>query len=221
MTLQLDWPLASIEPKQADDTEVHTSNNQVLATCRSCKARLALVTPETSSVTLFKWQVKITTTDSVAATQGSREDMPSVAHCVSAMLLATLSRTGCSKSILMPIKTSHQVSSSRNGHPEDKLLHIWLFNPNITYSSSVAARMGDEAGGDRPQAAVKVLYRFVAEEEADKLLHSMTLDTQDISLPVDAIESVAELLRHSNSFLPPGERVFKEWTVGLVSRWQQ
>lgn len=216
----LDWPLASTEPKQADATEVSTSNNQVLATCRSCKARLALVTPETSSVTLFKWQVNIATADSVATTQGTRQEVPSVAHCISAMLLATLSRTGCSKSILMPINTSHPVSLSRTGYPGTKLLHIWLFNPNITYSSSVATRMG-ATGSDRPQTAVKVLFRFVDEEEADKLLHSMTSDTQDISLPVDAIETMTELLGRSNDFLPPSERVFKEWTVGLVSRWQQ
>lgn len=103
----------------------------------------------------------------------------------------------------IPKSTRHIQSKS--------LLNIWVFNGNITFSSTEEA--------NSPVKAVKVLYRFVSQEEADKTLESMTSDAQDIALPADAINGVVAILAKSNSLIPESDRHFKEWTVGLIEKW--
>ena len=98
-----------------------------------------------------------------------------------------------------------------NGGQTESLLNIWVFNSNITFSSTEEPRS--------PVNAVKVLYRLVAREEANKMMDSMTSDVQDISLPTDAIKRVTSLLEASNALLPKSDRHFKEWTVGLIEKW--
>lgn len=49
---------------------------------------------------------------------------------------------------------------------------------------------------------------------------SMTSEVQDISLPTSATESLKHLLAESNGWLPEGDRKFKEWTVGLLEKWE-
>lgn len=62
---------------------------------------------------------------------------------------------------------------------------------------------------------------MVSQTEADKLLDSMTSDVQDINLPADAISEVLDTLNRSNGFLPPSNRLFKEWKVGLLEKWDE
>ncbi|KAI0904708.1 ubiquitin-conjugating enzyme E2-binding protein [Ustulina deusta] len=178
--------------------------------CTSCKTQLGVRSDETSSVSIFKWQV-------VAKQQNRNipESYPNLAQCVSAMLLATMARSGCSKSVLLPIKaqTSLSLDSSK---PEDSnqvqdLLNIWVFNTNITFSSTEAPAS--------PTNAAKVFYRIVSQEEADKMVESITSDVQDISLPSEAIARIAGLLQKSNCFVPESDRKFKQWTVGLLEKW--
>ncbi|RYP65523.1 hypothetical protein DL771_008280 [Monosporascus sp. 5C6A] len=91
------------------------------------------------------------------------------------------------------------------------VLNIWVFNGNITFSSTEEPKS--------PLSAVKVLYRLVSEEEANKMLESMTSDVQDIALPADAIDAVTGVLGKSNNLLPESDRHFREWTVGLLEKW--
>lgn len=91
------------------------------------------------------------------------------------------------------------------------LLNIWVFNTNITFSSTEAPAS--------PTNAAKVFYRIVSQEEADKMVESITSDVQDISLPSEAIARIAGLLQKSNCFVPESDRKFKQWTVGLLEKW--
>lgn len=159
------------------------------------------------SVSIFKWQVLV---------QQQKRNIaglsPSLAQCASAMLLATMARSGCSKSIFLPIKgVSPDGSKSEGPGRVYDLLNIWVFNANITFSSTEAPTS--------PINAVKVFYRTVSPEEADKLLESMTSDVQDIPLPSEAITTISELLNRSNAFVPEGDRRFQDWTVGLLEKW--
>jgi hypothetical protein len=72
-----------------------------------------------------------------------------------------------------------------------------------------------------PVSAVKVLYRMVSQGEADEMIESMTSDVQEITLPATAVQGVAELLVRSNTFLPANDQKFKEWTVGLLEKWNE
>ncbi|KAI1490600.1 ubiquitin-conjugating enzyme E2-binding protein [Biscogniauxia mediterranea] len=180
------------------------SHNQVIF-CSSCKSQLGMWNNQISSVSLFKWQVSVDRRHG----EGSAVD-PSLSHCISALLLATMARSGCSKSIIIPARSEDELVSNRPAS-EKSLLNIWVFNGNITYSSTEEARS--------PINAVKVLYRMVSQDEADKMLDAMTSDVQDISLPTKAIEMLIELLDKSNGNIPLGERKFKDWGVGLLEKW--
>ncbi|KAI0815560.1 ubiquitin-conjugating enzyme E2-binding protein [Xylaria sp. FL0064] len=178
--------------------------------CTSCKTQLGVPNDDASSVSLFKWQVVVKQQE-----HSIPESYPNLAQCVSAMLLATMARSGCSKSVLLPIKaqpsSSLVGSKSGDGNQVQDILNIWVFNANITFSSTEAP--------SSPTNATKVFYRTVSQEQADKMLESMTSDVQDISLPYEAITTIAGLLEKSNSFIPESDRKFREWTVGLLERW--
>jgi len=170
--------------------------------CSSCKKEIGIRNDDGSSISLFKWQVSVKEQN-----QGTPEPSPSLAQCVCAILLATVARSGCSKSILVPIK----VRGSQKSSKLPGLLNIWVFNANITFSSTESS----------PQSvnAVKVFYRTVTQEEADKMLDSMTSNVQDIALPSEAIAAIAEILHTSNGLVPESDRKFQEWAVGLLERW--
>ncbi|KAI0125806.1 ubiquitin-conjugating enzyme E2-binding protein [Xylariales sp. AK1849] len=146
--------------------------------CTNCSSELGVLNEETSSVTLFKWQITVDN-----QVRPSRPSQPSLANCVSSMLMSTVARSGCSKSIIMPVSSPESSQSSIS--------------------------------------AVKVLYRTVSREEADKMMEPMTSDVQEIRLPKPAVEGVAELLEQSNRFLPESDREFMEWTVGLLRKWKR
>lgn len=173
--------------------------------CASCKTQVGVRNDQASSASIFKWQVLVQRRN-----RNVSELPPSLAQCVSAMLIATMGRSGCSKSVLLPTKTHADVKSEGIGAVDD-LLHIWVFNANITFSSTEASTS--------PTSAIKVFYRTIKREEADKMLDSMTSDVQDLSLPPEAISTIAKLLNDSNGFIPEADRKFKEWTVGLVEKW--
>ncbi|GAP86314.2 putative ubiquitin-conjugating enzyme E2C-binding [Rosellinia necatrix] len=178
--------------------------------CTSCKTQLGVQNAQASSVSIFKWQVIVQQRN-----RNISKPSPNVAQCVSAMLLATMARSGCSKSIMLPMKVrpglSVAGSKTENQGQVQGLLNIWLFNANITFSSTEACTS--------PTNAVKVLYRTINQEEADKMQESITSDVQDVSLPAEGITAIIGLLSRSNGFIPESDRKFKEWTVGLLEKW--
>ena len=195
----------------APDSDAVRSTEKTLASCSACNTLIGISNDTASSVSLFKWRVSIDQQGT-----GSHVFEPSLAQCVSAILVATVARSGCSKSILLPIETT-QTNSAKNIPTSDSdvqneyLLNIWVFNPNITFSSTEEVRSAF--------SAIKVLYRLVTRQEANKMMDSMTSDVQDISLPADAIKGITSILATSNSLLPESDRHFKEWTVGLIEKW--
>lgn len=67
---------------------------------------------------------------------------------------------------------------------------------------------------------MKLLYRMVSKEEADKMLEDVNSDVQEAHLPEEAIEEVRRVLEESGKLLPVAESRYKEWTVGLLGRWE-
>lgn len=166
--------------------------------CSGCRSHIGFFNVAISSVVLLKWQLSCQTT--------TPSPPPTSTECLAATLLATLSRSGSSKSVVVPT-----FSNQGNSIDESPALHLWILNGNITYASS-------EREGSR--AAVKLLFREIPQSEADTMLESMTSDVQEVNLPTADIVAAAQVLRQSNQLLPPGERVFKEWSVGLLDKWR-
>lgn len=90
-------------------------------------------------------------------------------------------------------------------------MQLWILNKSIVYTSKTQ---------QMPTMAVKLLYKVVDPEEARSLLESVTSDVREFSLPGEEIKCVAQTLETSSAMLPVNERFFKDWTVGLLERWQ-
>ncbi|KAI0900013.1 ubiquitin-conjugating enzyme E2-binding protein [Annulohypoxylon nitens] len=205
------------EPPKEPEGQVETSRNGVSqfpsieslpVSCNACKTQLGVLNDQDSSISLFKWEVHVN-----EQIQRDIDSSPTLSHCISAMLLATMARSGCSKSIILPMRSQGQLvqSTSEEDRKTPSLLNIWVFNSNITFSSTKEARS--------PIKAVKVFYRMVSQDEADKLLDSMISDVQDITLPADTTKKVVDILISSNSLSPPKDGQLKGWKVGLLAKW--
>ncbi|KAK2055514.1 hypothetical protein LY76DRAFT_628271 [Colletotrichum caudatum] len=177
------------------------------AFCAGCSAHVGFFNVAIASVVLLKWQVSCQTAFSSSAAAAAAA-APTSSECLAAALTATLSRSGSSKSVVVP--TFPSSSSS----PSSPALHLWILNSHIVYASS-------SRRGGAPRSAIKLLYREIAQEEADAMLESMTSDVQEVNLPSAAIAAAAEELRASSGLLPPGERALKEWNVGLLDKWEK
>ncbi|KAK8087969.1 HECT-type E3 ubiquitin transferase [Apiospora hydei] len=204
--------LESTESK-ASNGSTRLVNQGTPLSCSNCQCEIGVSHQDQTSVTLFKWAISIQSPTS-SSTSSSPTLQPSLSQCVSAMLLATLSRSACSKTVIIPSTTTTSTSSNAPAGEEQQLLHIWLFNQDITFTST------KQRPEQRPVSAVKVFYRFVNQAEADKLVESMTSDVQDITLPAAAAAQLREELEMSNGYLPSPARNFNQWKIGLLEKWK-
>ncbi|TEA13840.1 Uncharacterized protein C8034_v004063 [Colletotrichum sidae] len=166
--------------------------------CKSCESHVGFFNVAIASVVLLKWRVSCRTTEPSSP--------PSSPDCLAATLAATLSRSGSSKSAVVP-----SFSPPGGEGASAPSLHLWILNGNITYAST--ERRG-------PRVAIKVLFREIAQREADAMLESLTSDVQEVNFPAGDIGTAVQVLRASNGLLPRSERVFQGWNVGLLDKWQ-
>ncbi|KAK4212969.1 ubiquitin-conjugating enzyme E2-binding protein [Rhypophila decipiens] len=181
-----------------DSSEVKSLN----VFCSSCQTQVGFYNFRTTAVTLLKWQVLL------ESQSGAK---PGVSQSLSATLLATKARSGSSKSLIIPMPET--IVDPTDKPSPDTVIHVWVFNPNIVYSSS-AAPEADAQG----TPAIKLLYKLIPCEESEQMLETITCDAQEINLPSAAVAEVIRLLTESNLLLPAPERAFKEWKVALLSK---
>ncbi|KAL1889562.1 E3 ubiquitin-protein ligase E3D [Sporothrix stenoceras] len=180
--------------------------------CASCRAQIGYFTlRRQQSVHLFKWQVDLRLGQTSAPEKVQAK--PTIADCVAATLVATIQRTGSSKSLVLPIYELEELSSEESA---EKVLQVWVLNSNIVYSAS--GRLTDSSS-QRPARAIKLLYKYIPRKEADAILDNLNSDVQEINLPRETIGAVTELLGTSTQLLPARDRNFKGWKIGLLERW--
>ncbi|KAK1639204.1 ubiquitin-conjugating enzyme E2-binding protein [Colletotrichum phormii] len=188
--------------------------------CSACASHLGFFNVAISSVVLLKWQVSCQTTTShpatAAAAAAAAAALPTSSDCLAATLIATLSRSGSSKTVVVPAFQSTQNLASSGDGGVVPALHLWILNSNITYASSSSSSSHQRT----KRAAIKLLYKEISQDEADTMLESMTCDVQEVNLPLPAIVAAAEGLKRSSEVLPPGERMFKGWNVGMLDKWE-
>ncbi|KAM7196088.1 Ubiquitin-conjugating enzyme E2-binding protein [Rhypophila sp. PSN 637] len=181
-----------------DSSEVKSLN----VFCSSCHTQVGFYNFRTTAVTLLKWQVLL---------ESKSGAEPGVSQSLSATLLSTKARSGSSKSLIIPMPET--IVDPIDKPSMDTVIHTWVFNPNIVYSSS-AAPEADAQG----TPAIKLLYKLIPREEAEQMLETITCDAQEINLPSAAVTEVIRLLNESNLLFPGPERAFKEWKVALLSK---
>ncbi|KAK0392565.1 hypothetical protein NLU13_2060 [Sarocladium strictum] len=168
--------------------------------CKTCSAEVGVLNASTQAVSLFKWSVGCDT-----AVPGPA---PDIAECLAATLTATISRSGSAKSVIAP----HLNGSRTEQLGSSGSLYLWILNPNVVYA---ATKSGQNVG----TSAMKVLFRTLSVQEGNDIVDAMNSDVQELTLPTTSIQAVTRALETSNRLLPTRERVFQEWHVGLLHRW--
>lgn len=120
---------------------------------------------------------------------------------ISARLLSILESSGARK----VVAHSEDGSTTAQGG-----LLLWLFNPDIQYSSSRLA--------EPVVRAMKIFFREI--EEPKMVLDEHQASVEDLQLDAASYKRLKEVLHGSNELLPPIARTFKEWTIGLLDRYE-
>ncbi|TLD28164.1 hypothetical protein PspLS_03983 [Pyricularia sp. CBS 133598] len=173
--------------------------------CAECHIKIGHFSIISPAVMIYKWQLLVDNG------RNKSDNPPSVVQCLAASLLANVARSGSSKSLIIPMKgllSGDDQDTKKRG----RALHTWILNSTISYTSTL--------GNTTKTPAIKLLFRVISEEEADKMLESFSSDVQDISVPEEALECVVDALEHSNKIIPASDRTFQGWTVGLSDRWE-
>jgi ubiquitin-protein ligase E3 D len=88
---------------------------------------------------------------------------------------------------------------------------VWVFNPDIHYSSSRRS--------EPVVRALKIFYQMT--EDAHMLLDEHQASLEDLPLPASIFESFKSALTQSTDLLPPSARKFQDWTIGMIDRYQR
>ena len=159
--------------------------------CRNCNDCIGNKTAE-GDLQLQKWSVQLK--DPVQ----KRWTIHTVPEVIHAHLLSTIESQGIRKFLAY---------SSNAEDPSEGLL-IWVFTPEIVYSSSTL--------GKEPRRAMKVLYQVIA--EPSKILETQDMKLEGIGLPVEALDLLHVALRTSSDILPESARKIQGWNVALLDR---
>lgn len=90
-------------------------------------------------------------------------------------------------------------------------LLLWIFNPDIYYSSSKR--------GPTAHRAMKVFYKTLL--DPGKFLDADCNTYEELLVPREDFVDFIRTLRESSSILPQSARKFQDWDVGLLDRWEK
>lgn len=96
-------------------------------------------------------------------------------------------------------------------------VQLWVFNPDFRYSSSSAEHTVSS------QRAMKVLFQEIGDVDGilNPGLGSSSLSLEEVRVPESAYEAVERDLKARNEMLPASARVFREWRVGALHRFER
>ncbi|KAK2812034.1 hypothetical protein FQN50_001743 [Emmonsiellopsis sp. PD_5] len=139
---------------------------------------------------------------------------------VGTQLLELVERIGARRFVIHSAEYRSADSEQRNSG-----ILLWVFNPDMRYSSSSSTRSpGDGDGVVTAQRAMKVFYQAVPDIQAmlnpERGLPSLAA-LEELSLPESIYDSMKLALERSNTMLPAPARRFAEWQVGLLSRYEE
>jgi hypothetical protein len=178
----------------AQAPKLDTSKTSPILKCKRCSSVLGERDTSLNAIKLFKPRLTI---------QCDYPNSPIESHdatvFINAQLLLSISSLATRKFIL------HTNTPSSPG------LHIWVFNPDIHYSSS--------ATGPTAHRATKVFYKPITHPQALLDLHPTTLE--ELILPESILDEFTSSLIASTAILPESARSFQEWSVGLLGRYER
>ncbi|OJJ48202.1 hypothetical protein ASPZODRAFT_2123445 [Penicilliopsis zonata CBS 506.65] len=169
--------------------------------CGKCSSIIGTEDPVAQGWRLFKTHISVVTKDEDGSLQWRAYPTETI---VAAQLLELVERESARRFVV------------HCGQGPGLLL--WTFNPDLRYSSS---------GRDRSiaaQRAMKVLFQQIS--DVDTLLYPETgkatpLALDELRLPTKTYTDLCAALAKTNTMLPMSARLFQDWTVGLLDRFER
>ncbi|RAH54200.1 hypothetical protein BO85DRAFT_379789 [Aspergillus piperis CBS 112811] len=180
-----------------------------ILTCKSCTTQLGLPDPIANGYRLFKTSLSANT-PSTSSSQHNHPEESWESHPPETILTAQL--------LELIERESYRRFVIHCGAKEGLL--IWPFNPSLRYSTTSASH------STAAQLAMKVFYQHI--DNVEEVLHpevgkgSQSLAIEEVRLPgEEAYRELVGVLEERNGMLPASARVFREWRVGLLWRFER
>ncbi|ERF71020.1 hypothetical protein EPUS_03300 [Endocarpon pusillum Z07020] len=171
--------------------DVQTHNSELH--CATCKALLGAIDVSAEGWRLYKSSLSLRP----SPTAEWQSFPPEI--FISSQLLSLIGSSAARKFIIHP-------------HDDTKQgLLIWVFNPDMRYSSSRRSEL--------VVRALKIFYQNA--EDPQKLLDEHQASFEELPLPASVFDSLKNVLIESTEFLPPSARKFQDWTIGLIDRYER
>ncbi|KAI9753864.1 MAG: hypothetical protein M1815_005962 [Lichina confinis] len=198
---------------------------QPLLQCETCHAEVGYFDDRASGWRLYAWN--LSGRISTEKTEDLTIPWP-IATSFSAYILAQVDSHGMSKFLI------HSSSGSDAGSSSDGLL-LWVFNPDMYYSSSPSSSSSSSFSSSPqssssspssssldadqgPRRAMKVLYRRISDAAQRVQQEGLLADCDKIRLPSSTIARLLEALEKTGRVLPTSARRFQMWHVALLER---
>lgn len=163
--------------------------------CGNCQSILGSYDASANGVRLLKSAITIH--------RKGNEERYDLQLWIAAQLLGIVESTGARKFIVR----DQAVSA-----PPEQALMLWLFTPDLTFSSS--ARSGDR---NDPSRAMKVFWTLT--DEPEHVLATQSASFEEVLLPAEHFASLKGTLDANGQLLPVDARSFGHWSVSLLLRF--
>ncbi|KAJ9615395.1 hypothetical protein H2200_001470 [Cladophialophora chaetospira] len=190
--------LAPQDCTNIEETEEFSRAGIVGLQCGSCKTRLGSKVEGEESYRIYKSRL------AVALEPGQDSEQYSAAIFLAAQLLSLIENSATRKVVV------HTGSPGEPESEEDGLL-LWIFNPDIYYSSSKR--------GPTAYRAMKVFYQSLSGPE--RFLDGHGSSHEELLVPKEDFVDFRNTLEQSTDILPDSARSFQDWHVGLLDRWEK
>ncbi|GKZ22100.1 hypothetical protein AbraCBS73388_008037 [Aspergillus brasiliensis] len=200
----------SIPTQQNPKTGTDTEPEPEIIICTTCTTQLGLPDPIANGYRLFKTSLSANHSPTQDSEETETETATWESHPLETVLTAQL--------LELIERESYRRFVIHCGK-KDGLL-IWPFNPSLRYSTSSASH------STAAQLAMKVFYQHL--DNVEEVLHpeagkgNQSLAIEEVRLPgVELYRELVGVLEERNAMLPASARVFREWRVGLLWRFER
>ncbi|KAL8772338.1 MAG: hypothetical protein Q9209_002550 [Squamulea sp. 1 TL-2023] len=173
-----------------DPVTLKNGSRHHVINCASCRHPVGVAVD--TDVRIYKWNIRLRSNSCIAWEEYSAQKL------ISAQLLAMIESQGIQKFVL-----HGQVGEDNIGG-----LLIWIFTPNMYFSSTSAPQS--------PKEVMKIYYKIV--QYPEELLAEQSLKMDELQLPNEVLRTLHSEIKSSTQLLPVPARKFQDWDVGLLER---
>ncbi|KAK7527693.1 ubiquitin-conjugating enzyme E2-binding protein [Phyllosticta citriasiana] len=187
--------------------------------CSSCYTQVGLFDHRSNGFRLWKGSLSV-----VRKGRPSPQSYSPI-KWISAQLLSLIDNQGVRKSTVVA-DDEPQASKVNEGGESLEPIEIWVFTPDLSFSSSVPhARESDGHGTADPTRAMKVMWKpaphLKPDHEQGQALDRLSLSVEEARLPVHVFAELKKRLRSSGAWIPASAKKMGEWNVGLLERFAE